>query len=272
MEHTTLHLLYSRFWHKFLYDIGVVPTDEPYKKRTSQGMILGEDGEKMSKSRGNGVDPDKVIAEYGADTLRMYIMFIGDFEKTARWNSAAVKGCQRFIDRVCGLADRMIPGDTVRPEHELGVNRAIRKVGSDIMEMKFNTAIAALMTLVNEFYDSNDKNINKAELSILIRLLAPFAPHICEELWEPFGQGLVAVAPWPEYDEAKTVEDSVNVAVQINGKLRATIRVARDSENDVMIAAAKAEPKIAAALEGVNVVREIAVKNKIVNFVVKPAK
>ncbi|MBE6937092.1 MAG: leucine--tRNA ligase [Ruminococcaceae bacterium] len=272
MEHTTLHLLYSRFWHKFLYDIGVVPTDEPYKKRTSQGMILGEDGEKMSKSRGNGVDPDKVIAEYGADTLRMYIMFIGDFEKTARWNSAAVKGCQRFIDRVCGLADRMIPGDTVRPEHELGVNRAIRKVGSDIMEMKFNTAIAALMTLVNEFYDSSDKNINKAELSILIRLLAPFAPHICEELWEPFGQGLVAVAPWPEYDEAKTVEDSVNVAVQINGKLRATIRVARDSENDVMIAAAKAEPKIAAALEGVNVVREIAVKNKIVNFVVKPAK
>ena len=272
MEHTTLHLLYSRFWHKFLYDIGVVPTDEPYKKRTSQGMILGEDGEKMSKSRGNGVDPDKVIAEYGADTLRMYIMFIGDFEKTARWNSAAVKGCQRFIDRVCGLADRMIPGDTVRPEHELGVNRAIRKVGSDIMEMKFNTAIAALMTLVNEFYDSNDKNINKAELSILIRLLAPFAPHICEELWEPFGQGLVAVAPWPEYDEAKTVEDSVNVAVQINGKLRATIRVARDSENDVMIAAAKAEPKIAAAVEGVNVVREIAVKNKIVNFVVKPAK
>ena len=272
MEHTTLHLLYSRFWHKFLYDIGVVPTDEPYKKRTSQGMILGEDGEKMSKSRGNGVDPDKVIAEYGADTLRMYIMFIGDFEKTARWNSAAVKGCQRFIDRVCGLADRMIPGDTVRTEHELGVNRAIRKVGSDIMEMKFNTAIAALMTLVNEFYDSNDKNINKAELSILIRLLAPFAPHICEELWEPFGQGLVAVAPWPEYDEAKTVEDSVNVAVQINGKLRATIRVARDSENDVMIAAAKAEPKIAAALEGVNVVREIAVKNKIVNFVVKPAK
>ena len=263
MEHTTLHLLYSRFWHKFLYDIGVVPTDEPYKKRTSQGMILGEDGEKMSKSRGNGVDPDKVIAEYGADTLRMYIMFIGDFEKTARWNSAAVKGCQRFIDRVCGLADRMIPGDTVRPEHELGVNRAIRKVGSDIMEMKFNTAIAALMTLVNEFYDSNDKNINKAELSILIRLLAPFAPHICEELWEPFGQGLVAVAPWPEYDEAKTVEDSVNVAVQINGKLRATIRVARDSENDVMIAA---------AIEGVNVVREIAVKNKIVNFVVKPAK
>ena len=272
MEHTTLHLLYSRFWHKFLYDIGVVPTDEPYKKRTSQGMILGEDGEKMSKSRGNGVDPDKVIAEYGADTLRMYIMFIGDFEKTARWNSAAVKGCQRFIDRVCGLADRMIPGDTVRPEHELGVNRAIRKVGSDIMEMKFNTAIAALMTLVNEFYDSNDKNINKAELSILIRLLAPFAPHICEELWEPFGQGLVAVAPWPEYDEAKTVEDSVNVAVLINGTLRATIRVARDSENDVMIAAAKAEPKIAAALEGVNVVREIAVKNKIVNFVVKPAK
>ncbi|MBQ1224264.1 MAG: class I tRNA ligase family protein, partial [Oscillospiraceae bacterium] len=270
MEHTTLHLLYSRFWHKFLYDIGVVPTDEPYKKRTSQGMILGEDGEKMSKSRGNGVDPDKVIAEYGADTLRMYIMFIGDFEKTARWNSSAVKGCQRFIDRVCGLADRMIPGDTVRPEHELGVNRTIRKVGSDIMEMKFNTAIAALMTLVNEFYEGKD--INKAEFGILIRLLAPFAPHICEELWEPFGQGLVAVAPWPEYDESKTVEDSVNVAVQINGKLRATIRVARDSENDVMIAAAKEEPKVAAALEGVTVVREIAVKNKIVNFVVKPAK
>ena len=270
MEHTTLHLLYSRFWHKFLYDIGVVPTDEPYKKRTSQGMILGEDGEKMSKSRGNGVDPDKVIAEYGADTLRMYIMFIGDFEKTARWNSSAVKGCQRFIDRVCGLADRMIPGDTVRPEHELGVNRTIRKVGSDIMEMKFNTAIAALMTLVNEFYEGKD--INKAEFGILVRLLAPFAPHICEELWEPFGQGLVAVAPWPEYDESKTVEGSVNVAVQINGKLRATIRVARDSENDVMIAAAKEEPKVAAALEGVTVVREIAVKNKIVNFVVKPAK
>ncbi len=270
MEHTTLHLLYSRFWHKFLYDIGVVPTDEPYKKRTSHGMILGEDGEKMSKSRGNGVDPDKVIAEYGADTLRLYIMFIGDFEKTARWNSAAVKGCQRFIDRVCALAEKMIPGDRVRPEHELGVNRTIRKVGSDIMEMKFNTAIAALMTLVNEFSDGGD--INRAELSILLRLLAPFAPHICEELWEPFGEGLIAKAAWPEYDEAKTVEDSVNVAVQINGKLRATIRVPRDSESDVMLAAAHAEPKVAAALEGVTVIREIAVKNRIVNFVVKPAK
>ena len=270
MEHTTLHLLYSRFWHKFLYDIGVVPTDEPYKKRTSHGMILGEDGEKMSKSRGNGVDPDKVIAEYGADTLRLYIMFIGDFEKTARWNSAAVKGCQRFIDRVCALAEKMIPGDSVRPEHELGVNRTVRKVGSDIMEMKFNTAIAALMTLVNEFYDGGD--INRAELSILLRLLAPFAPHICEELWEPFGEGLIARAAWPEYDEAKTVEDSVNVAVQINGKLRATIRVPRDSENEVMLAAAHAEPKIAAALEGVTVIREIAVKNRIVNFVVKPVK
>ena len=270
MEHTTLHLLYSRFWHKFLYDIGVVPTDEPYKKRTSHGMILGEDGEKMSKSRGNGVDPDQVIAEYGADTLRLYIMFIGDFEKTARWNSAAVRGCQRFIDRVCGLYDRMIPGDAVRPEHELGVNRTVRKVGADIMEMKFNTAIAALMTLVNEFCDGGD--INRAEMKILLKLLAPFAPHICEELWEGFGEGLIAQASWPAYDESKTVEDSVTVAVQINGKLRAAVRMPRDCENADMIAAAKADPKIAAALEGVSIVREIAVRNKIVNFVVRPGK
>ena len=268
MEHTTLHMLYSRFWHKFLYDIGVVNTPEPYKKRTSHGMILGEDGEKMSKSRGNVINPDDVVAEYGADTLRLYIMFIGDFEKTVTWNTKAVKGCQRFIDRVCALGDHVVPGKTYSPANETALHQTIKKVTSDIGAMKFNTAIAAMMTFVNTVYD-NGGTINEAEYKTLLALLNPFAPHITEELFERFGEGMLCQSKWPAYDESKTVEDSVTVAVQMNGKLRATITLPRDCENSEVEKAALADPKVAQGLEGKTIVKVIVVKNKIVNIVVK---
>ena len=268
MEHTTLHLLYSRFWHKFLYDIGVVNTPEPYKKRTSHGMILGEDGEKMSKSRGNVINPDDVVAEYGADTLRLYIMFIGDFEKTVTWNTKAVKGCQRFIDRVCALGDHVMPGKTYSAAHETALHQTIKKVTSDIGAMKFNTAIAAMMTFVNTVYD-NGGTINEAEYKTLLALLNPFAPHITEELFERFGEGMLCQTKWPSYDESKTVEDSVTVAVQMNGKLRATITLPRDCENSEAEKAALADPKVAQGLEGKTIVKVIVVKNKIVNIVAK---
>ncbi len=268
MEHTTLHLLYSRFWHKFLYDIGVVNTPEPYKKRTSHGMILGEDGEKMSKSRGNVINPDDVVAEYGADTLRLYIMFIGDFEKTVTWNTKAVKGCQRFIDRVCALGDHVMPGKTYSAAHETALHQTIKKVTSDIGAMKFNTAIAAMMTFVNMVYD-NGGTINEAEYKTLLALLNPFAPHITEELFERFGEGMLCQTKWPSYDESKTVEDSVTVAVQMNGKLRATITLPRDCENSEAEKAALADPKVAQGLEGKTIVKVIVVKNKIVNIVAK---
>ena len=268
MEHTTLHLLYSRFWHKFLYDIGIVNTPEPYKKRTSHGMILGEDGEKMSKSRGNVINPDDVVAEYGADTLRLYIMFIGDFEKTVTWNTKAVKGCQRFIDRVCALGDHVVPGETYSAAHETALHQTIKKVTSDIGAMKFNTAIAAMMTFVNTVYD-NGGTINEAEYKTLLALLNPFAPHITEELFERFGEGMLCQSKWPSYDESKTVEDSVTVAVQMNGKLRATITLPRDCENSEAEKAALADPKVAQGLEGKTIVKVIVVKNKIVNIVVK---
>ncbi len=268
MEHTTLHLLYSRFWHKFLYDIGVVNTPEPYKKRTSHGMILGEDGEKMSKSRGNVINPDDVVAEYGADTLRLYIMFIGDFEKTVTWNTKAVKGCQRFIDRVCALGDHVMPGKTYSAAHETALHQTIKKVTSDIGAMKFNTAIAAMMTFVNTVYD-NGGTINEAEYKTLLALLNPFAPHITEELFERFGEGMLCQTKWPPYDESKTVEDSVTVAVQMNGKLRATITLPRDCENSEAEKAALADPKVAQGLEGKTIVKVIVVKNKIVNIVAK---
>ena len=268
MEHTTLHLLYSRFWHKFLYDIGVVNTPEPYKKRTSHGMILGEDGEKMSKSRGNVINPDDVVAEYGADTLRLYIMFIGDFEKTVTWNTKAVKGCQRFIDRVCALGDHVMPGKTYSAAHETALHQTIKKVTSDIGAMKFNTAIAAMMTFVNTVYD-NGGTINEAEYKTLLALLNPFAPHITEELFERFGEGMLCQTKWPSYDESKTVEDSVTVAVQMNGKLRATITLPRDCENSEAEKAALEDPKVAQGLEGKTIVKVIVVKNKIVNIVAK---
>ena len=268
MEHTTLHLLYSRFWHKFLYDIGVVNTAEPYKKRTSHGMILGEDGEKMSKSRGNVINPDDVVAEYGADTLRLYIMFIGDFEKTVTWNSKAVRGCQRFIDRVCALGDRVTPGKVYSKTYETALHQTIKKVTSDISAMKFNTAIAAMMTFVNTVYD-NGGAINEAEYKTLLTLMNPFAPHITEELFERFGEGMLCKAKWPDYDENKTVEDTVTVAVQMNGKLRATVALPRDCDNAEAEKAALADAKVAQALEGKTVVKIIVVRNKIVNIVVR---
>ena len=268
MEHTTLHLLYSRFWHKFLYDIGVVPTKEPYKKRTSHGMILGENGEKMSKSRGNVVNPDDVIAEYGADTLRLYEMFIGDFEKAAPWNTSSIKGCKRFLDRVWNLSEKILPGEGVRPELEGIVNRTIKKVGEDIEGLKHNTAIAAMMSLLNELEAAG--GATRAELEVLVQLANPFAPHLTEEVWERMGHSdQLAYHPWPTYDEAKCVESTVEIAVQVNGKLRARLKVAADIAKEDAIAAAKAEPAVAAALEGKTVVKEIFVPGKLVNLAAK---
>ena len=267
MEHTTLHLLYSRFWHKFLYDIGVVPTREPYAKRTSHGMILGENGEKMSKSRGNVVNPDEIVDTYGADTMRLYEMFIGDFEKAAPWSPKSIKGCRRFLERVWALADKVQDGDTYSEQHEVLMNRTIKKVGEDADNLKANTAIAALMTMLNEFYD---KGVNKAEYKTFLALLNPFAPHITEELWQQLGEiGLLSVAPWPTYDEAKTVESMVELAVQVNGKLKCTIKLAVDADKQTAIDTAMAEEKVQHAIEGKQIVKQIVVPGKIVNLVVK---
>ena len=267
MEHTTLHLLYSRFWHKFLYDIGVVPTKEPYAKRTSHGMILGENGEKMSKSRGNVVNPDEIVDTYGADTMRLYEMFIGDFEKAAPWSPKSIKGCRRFLERVWALADKVQDGDTYSEQHEVLMNRTIKKVGEDADNLKANTAIAALMTMLNEFYD---KGVNKAEYKTFLALLNPFAPHITEELWQQLGEiGLLSVAPWPTYDEAKTVESMVELAVQVNGKLKCTIKLAVDADKQTAIDTAMAEEKVQHAIEGKQIVKQIVVPGKIVNLVVK---
>lgn len=268
MEHTTLHLLYSRFWHKFLYDIGVVHTKEPYMKRTSHGMILGEDGQKMSKSRGNVINPNDVVAEYGADTLRLYIMFIGDFEKTAPWSTNAVKGCKRFLERVWNLAEERLNGpEEISKAHEVIVHRTIKKVGEDIESMKFNTAIAQLMTLVNAFYEAPP---SRGDIKVLLTLLSPFAPHIAEELWEIQGfGGMACKAQWPAYDEAKMVEEQREIAVQVNGKLRGTILVPNDAEDEAVVQAALAEEKISRSVEGKEIVRTIVVKNKLVNIVVK---
>ena len=267
MEHTTLHLLYSRFWHKFLYDIGVVPTKEPYAKRTSHGMILGENGEKMSKSRGNVVNPDEIVDTYGADTMRLYEMFIGDFEKAAPWSPKSIKGCRRFLERVWALADKVQDGDTYSEQHEVLMNRTIKKVGEDADNLKANTAIAALMTMLNEFYD---KGVNRAEYKTFLALLNPFAPHITEELWQQFGEtGLLSVAPWPTYDEAKTVESTVELAVQVNGKLKCTIKLAVDADKQTAIDTALAEEKVQHAIEGKQIVKQIVVPGKIVNLVVK---
>ena len=267
MEHTTLHLLYSRFWNNFLYDIGVVPNAEPYHKRTSHGMILGENGEKMSKSRGNVVNPDEIVDTYGADTMRLYEMFIGDFEKAAPWSPKSIKGCRRFLERVWALADKVQDGDTYSEQHEVLMNRTIKKVGEDADNLKANTAIAALMTMLNEFYD---KGVNKAEYKTFLALLNPFAPHITEELWQQLGEtGLLSVAPWPTYDEAKTVESTVELAVQVNGKLKCTIKLAVDADKQTAIDTAMAEEKVQHAIEGKQIVKQIVVPGKIVNLVVK---
>ncbi len=267
MEHTTLHLLYSRFWHKFLYDIGVVPAKEPYAKRTSHGMILGENGEKMSKSRGNVVNPDEIVDTYGADTMRLYEMFIGDFEKAAPWSPKSIKGCRRFLERIWNLFEQVQEGDSYSEQHEVLMHKTIKKVGEDIENLKANTAIAALMSMVNEFYD---KGVNKAEYKTLLTLVSPFAPHITEELWNMLGEASVlSLEKWPEYEEAKTVESSIEIGVQVNGKLKGTIRLPVDCEQQVAVDAALSDEKVKKAVEGKNIVKTIVVKNKIVNLVVK---
>ncbi|MBQ0097460.1 MAG: leucine--tRNA ligase [Oscillospiraceae bacterium] len=270
MEHTTLHLLYSRFWHKFLYDIGVVPTKEPYSKRTSHGMILGENGEKMSKSRGNVVNPDDIINEYGADTLRLYEMFIGDFEKAAPWSPKSIKGCRRFLERYYNLQTIVTDGNFIRPELEKEFHKTIKKVSDDIENIKFNTAIASLMSLINSIYAT--EKITKEELRIFSLLLNPFAPHITEEIWSvcSLGDGLVAEASWPKYDESKCVEDTVEIVAQVNGKIKAKLLIPADCDNETAISLAKSDAKVTEAINGMNIVKEIYVKGKLVNIVVKP--
>lgn len=270
MEHTTLHLLYSRFWHKFLYDIGIVPTKEPYAKRTSHGMILGENGEKMSKSRGNVVNPDDIVDEYGADTMRLYEMFIGDFEKAAPWSQSSIRGCRRFIERYWNLQTILIDGDAVRPELEGAFHKAIKKVGEDIENIKFNTAIATLMALINDI--TNVKSINKEELRIFSILLNPFAPHITEEVYEvcKLGNGILAQAQWPEYDESKCVDNTVEIVVQVNGKIKTKLNISADASKEDVLALAKADAKVQESVNGMNIVKEIVVPKKLVNIVVKP--
>jgi len=273
MEHTTLHLLYSRFWHKFLYDIGAAPTPEPYAKRTSHGMILGEGGEKMSKSRGNVVNPDDVVKLYGADTMRTYIMFIGDFEKAAAWSDNAVKGCKRFLDRVWNLAEQVSEGAAYTPKNEAAIHRAIRKVSDDIDAMKFNTAIAALMSLVNDFYTNG---CSRADYGVLLQMLNPFAPHMTEELWEALGYAakngkMACQMSWPAYDESKTLSQTMTIAVQVGGKLRGTVEVPAGSAQEDIAAAAQAVPNVAKFLAGARIVKTIYVPNKLVNFIVRSA-
>ena len=265
MEHTTLHLLYSRFWHKFLYDQGVVPTPEPYQKRTSHGMILGENGEKMSKSRGNVVNPDDIVNAYGADTLRTYEMFIGAFDLAASWSDDGVKGCRRFLERVWKLQDIVVDGDAYSKDMETKMHQTIKKVSTDFENLKYNTAIAAMMALVNDFYKKNA--VTKGEMKTLLTLLNPVAPHITEEMWSILGyEGYLYQASWPTFDEAKTVESTVEIAVQINGKMKATLAINKDDPKDDVIA--KAKEAIADKLTG-NIVKEIYVPGRIVNIVMK---
>ena len=267
MEHVTRHMIYSRFWHHFLYDIGVVNTPEPYAKRSAQGMILGADGDKMSKSKGNVVDPLDIVKEYGADTLRTYVLFMGDYGAAAPWNDSSVKGCKRFLERVAGLTDIMTDA-LADPDMEVKFHKAIKKVTADIEAMKFNTAIACLMTLINDIYTVG--TISRDDLVIFIKLLCPFAPHLCEEMWESIGgEGFLSLSEWPKYDENKTVESKIEIGVQINGKLKTTIVIPNGCTKEEALAIANADSKIAALTEGKNVVKEIYVPNKIVNIVVK---
>ena len=270
MEHTTLHLLYSRFWHKFLYDIGVVPTPEPYAKRTSHGMILGENNEKMSKSRGNVVNPDDIVQQYGADTMRLYEMFIGDFEKAAPWNDKGIKGCRRFVERYYNLQEKLIDGDEVRPELECSIHKTIKKVSEDIENIKFNTAIASLMALMNDINAVG--SINKKEYAIFSILLNPFAPHVTEEIWSTcnLGEGMVVDQPWPEYDESKCKANEIEIAVQVNGKIKTKLMIPAEAEQSEVIALAKADENVKKSVEGMNIIKEIYVKGRLVNIVVKP--
>lgn len=269
MEHVTRHLIYSRFWYKFLYDLGVVPYEEPYQKRTAQGLILGPDGVKMSKSRGNVIDPNEVVDVYGADVLRTYVLFMGDYEQAAPWSESSVKGCKRFIDRVFNLQEILTDGDEYSEELMSAMHKTVKKVSEDIEQMKYNTAIAALMTLLNKIYENG--KINRAELKTLIILVNPFAPHVTEEMWANCGYGemLAKDAKWPSFDEAKCIDSTVEIVVQINGKIRARLSVPTDIESDKAIALAKNDEGIAAALEGKNIIKEIYVKGKLVNIVAK---
>ncbi len=267
MEHVTLHLLYSRFWAKFLYDINILSCPEPYLKRTAHGMILGENGEKMSKSRGNVINPDDIVKDYGADSLRLYEMFIGDFEKSAPWSQSSIRGCKRFLERVAAMPD-MIKGSGFSEKLEGSLHKTIKKVTEDIDNMKFNTAIAAMMSFINEVYDYG--SITKDELSLFVKILCPFAPHLSEEIAQGLGyKGILSLAPWPIYDEAKTIDNTVEVAIQINGKLRGTVSLPMNCPKDEAIAQAKKDEKIAELIEGKTIVKEIAVPNKIINIVIK---
>ncbi len=267
MEHVTRHMIYSRFWYRFLYDLGEVPVEEPYAKRTAQGLILGPDGEKMSKSKGNVVDPNDVVDEFGADVLRVYVLFMGDYEKAAPWSESSVRGCKRFLDRVAGLTD-LVKGKGETPAIQKSLHKTIKKVSDDIENMKFNTAIAAMMSLINDIYDAGSLTVD--ELGIFVRLLCPFAPHLCEEIWASLGnKKLCSLSEFPSYDEAKTVDDTVEVAVQVNGKLKATVQLPKDCPAADAIALAKADERVAAAVEGKTIVKEISVPNRIVNIVVR---
>ena len=267
MEHVTRHMIYSRFWHHFLYDMGIVNTPEPYAKRSAQGMILGSDGDKMSKSKGNVVDPLDIVNEYGADALRTYVLFMGDYGAAAPWNDSSVRGCKRFLERVAGLTDIMTEEPAAK-DMEVKIHKAIKKVSSDIEAMKFNTAIACLMTLINEIYAVG--KISKDDLVIFIKLLCPFAPHLCEEIWETIGgEGLLSLSQWPEYEESKTVEDSIEIGVQVNGKVRGTIVIPNGCAKEEALELAKKDERVASFLEGKTLVKEIYVPNKIVNFVMK---
>ena len=268
MEHTTLHLLYSRFWHKFLYDLDLVPTSEPYAKRTAQGLILGPDGEKMSKSRGNVVDPNDVVDVYGADVLRLYVLFMGDYEKAAPWSESSVKGCKRFVDRIWALQDKVTDSDSYSDALRSKMHKTIKKVSEDIEAMKFNTAIAAMMTLLNDIYDAG--SITKKEFRDLLILLYPFAPHISEELYQVIGcEGVLSEQEWVTYDEAQCVDDTIEIVVQINGKVRAKLEIPADAEKDAVLAQAAAEPKVSEAIAGKTIIKQIYVPKKLVNFVAK---
>ena len=269
MEHVTRHLIYSRFWYKFLYDLGEVPVPEPYAKRTAQGLILGPDGDKMSKSKGNVVDPCEVVEQYGADVLRTYVLFMGDYEKAAPWSETGVRGCKRFIDRVWGMLDILTDGDSYSPELESAMHKVVKKVSSDIENMKYNTAIAAMMSLVNDIYAKG--SVNRAELKTFITLLNPFAPHITEEMWQVMGlDGMLNQTEWPTYDESKCVDNEIEIAVQINGKVRDRLVISADADSNEVIAAAKSLDKIAEAVSGMQIIKELYVKGRLVNIVVKP--
>ena len=268
MEHVTRHMIYSRFWHKFLYDLGLVPTSEPYAKRTAQGLILGPDGEKMSKSRGNVVDPNDVVDVYGADVLRLYVLFMGDYEKAAPWSENSVKGCKRFIDRIWALQDKVVDSDSYSDALRSKMHKTIKKVSGDIESIKFNTAIAAMMTLLNDIYDAG--SITRKEFRDLLILLYPFAPHVSEELYQVIGcEGVLSEQEWVTYDEALCVDDTIEIVVQINGKVKAKLEIPADAEKDAVLEQAAAEPKIAEATAGKNIIKQIYVPKKLVNFVVK---